>query len=172
MANRRMFSLSVTDTDDFLDMPVSSQLLYFHLGMRADDDGFVSSPRKIIKSINVGIDDLKLLIVKGYVIWFNENKICVITHWKLNNYIQTDRYTATIYKNEYASLSVAKNTPYSLRIQSVYKMDTQDSIGKDSIGEDIFFNDLYKNNNYKIILTADAKPIKKECESENIQWEK
>ena len=68
MANRRMFSLDVVDTDRFLDMSASAQALYFHLGMRADDDGFVSSPRKIAKASNRGLDDLTLLAAKGFII--------------------------------------------------------------------------------------------------------
>lgn len=70
MANKRMFSIDVVDTDKFLDMPVSTQALYFHFGMRADDDGFVSSPKKIVKIANCTNDDLRVLISKGYIIPF------------------------------------------------------------------------------------------------------
>ena len=84
MARKRMFSLLVVDTDEFLDMPSSTQSLYYHLGMRADDDGFVSSPRKIVKLVNCGDDDLKLLIAKGFIIPFDSG-IIAIKHWKLNN---------------------------------------------------------------------------------------
>lgn len=79
MANRRMFSLDVVDTDRFLDMSASAQALYFHLGMRADDDGFVSSPRKIAKASNCGLDDLTLLAAKGFIIPF-ESGVVVVTH--------------------------------------------------------------------------------------------
>ena len=68
MAKRRMFSLDVVDTDIFLEMPSSAQSLYFHLGMRADDDGFIASPKKITSFVNASTDDLKLLIAKGFVI--------------------------------------------------------------------------------------------------------
>lgn len=105
MANRRMFSLDVVDTDKFLEMPASSQNLYFHLGMRADDDGFVSSPKKITKLVNCGEDDLRVLISRGFVVLFDDG-IVVITHWKQNNYIQKDRYKQTIYQKELSSLSV------------------------------------------------------------------
>ena len=91
MANRRMFSLSVIDTDKFLDMPVSSQLLYFHLGMRADDDGFVSSPKRIARTTNCGDDDLRILTTKGYIIPF-ESGVVVIRHWRQNNQLRSDRY--------------------------------------------------------------------------------
>lgn len=108
MANKRMFSLSVIDTDKFLDMPVSSQLLYFHLGMRADDDGFVSSPKRIARTTNCGDDDLKILATKGYIIPF-ESGVVVIRHWKQNNQLRSDRYRETVCKNEKATLSIIDN---------------------------------------------------------------
>lgn len=99
MARRRMFSLDVVDTDKFLEMPASAQSLYFQLGMRADDDGFVSSPRKIILMCNCSSDDMKELISLGYIISFDSG-IVAISDWKRNNYIQKDRYTPTIYQVE------------------------------------------------------------------------
>ena len=96
MAKRRMFSLDVVDTDAFLDLPASSQSLYFHLGIRADDDGFVSSPRRITAMVSASADDLKLLAAKGFVIPF-QSGVCVIRDWRINNYIQKDRYSPTIY---------------------------------------------------------------------------
>ena len=81
MANRRMFSLDVVDTDKFLDMPASSQNLYFHLGMRADDDGFVSSPKKITKLVNCAIDDLNVLISRGFILDVGDG-IVVVRHWR------------------------------------------------------------------------------------------
>lgn len=135
MANRRMFSLDVVDTDLFLDLPISSQALYFHLGMRADDDGFISSPKRITSMIGAGPDDLKLLIAKGFVIAL-DGGIIVIRHWKQNNYIQTDRYKKTIYQEQIALLELSNgiyNISDTTRIQSVSEMETQDRIGKDSI---------------------------------------
>lgn len=136
MANRRMFSLDVVDTDKFLDMPATSQNLYFHLGMRADDDGFVSNPKKITKLVNCGNDDLNVLISRGFVIAL-EDGIVVIRHWKQNNYIQSDRYRKTIYQRQMAALTV-DNGVYEVDtqcIQTVSKLEAQDSIGqsKDSI---------------------------------------
>ena len=95
MAKRRMFSLDVVDTDAFLDLPASSQSLYFHLGIRADDDGFVSSPRRITAMVSASADDLKLLAAKGFVIPF-QSGVCVIRDCRINNYIQKDRYSPTI----------------------------------------------------------------------------
>lgn len=136
MANRRMFSLDVVDTDIFLDLPISSQALYFHLGMRADDDGFISSPKRITSMIGANQDDLKLLIAKGFVISL-DGGIIVIRHWKQNNYIQADRYKKTVYQEQIALLGVV-NGIYELDtpcIQTVSNMETQDRLGKDSIGK-------------------------------------
>lgn len=140
MARKRMFSLLVVDTDEFLDMPSSTQSLYYHLGMRADDDGFVASPKKIVKLVNCSNDDLKLLIAKGFIIPFDSG-IIAIRHWKLNNDLKKDRYTPTIYLNEKSTLKVNKNKVYSIDgnnldtkwIQNGNKLDTQYSIDKNSI---------------------------------------
>jgi len=132
MANRRMFSLKIIDTDLFLDMPTSSRLLYFDLSMRADDDGFVSSPKKIIKMTGASEDDLKILIVKKFLIPF-ENGVCVIKHWKIHNYIQKDRYSPTLYFEEKKELKTNKDNSYQVDtqcIQDVSKMDTQVRLGK------------------------------------------
>lgn len=135
MAKRRMFSLDVVDTDAFLDLPASSQSLYFHLGMRADDDGFVSSPKRITAMVNASGDDLKLLIAKGFVIPFDSG-VCVIRDWRVNNYIQSDRYTATLYVEEKQQLICQKTGQYTCLdtpcIQDVSKADTQVRVGKDS----------------------------------------
>ena len=116
MAQRRMFSLKVVDTDNFLDMPQTTQNLYFHLAMRADDDGFVSSPKKIMKMVNSPDDDFKILATKQFILPFKSGVI-VIKHWKENNYIQADRYHKTIYCKEMALLSEDEN--------GVYEMDTE-----------------------------------------------
>jgi len=91
MANKRMFSMDVVDTDEFQDMPISSRYLYYELGMRADDDGFMKSPKKLVRTIGCSDDDLTLLCAKGFIVKFRSGVI-VITDWKINNYIQKDRY--------------------------------------------------------------------------------
>lgn len=113
MARKRMFDLGIIDTDLFLEMPQSTQNLYFHLGMRADDDGFVSNPKKIIRTIGANEDDLKILFSKEFIIPF-ESGIVVIRHWKLNNYIRKDRYVETIYKEEKKRLIEDENGIYNL----------------------------------------------------------
>ena len=147
MARRRMFSLDVVDTDKFLDMPSSTQALYFHLGMRADDDGFVSSPKRITKTVNCSEDDLKLLIAKRYLIPF-ESGVVVISDWKINNWIRADRKQSTRYKYE-KSLLDTNNYIYALTTEkqpSVNQLSTEchteDSIGKDSIGKDSIDKEL------------------------------
>ena len=148
MAERRMFAKTIIDSDAFIDMPLSTQALYFHLSMRADDDGFINNPKKIQRMIGASDDDLKVLIMKRFIIPF-ESGIVVIKHWKIHNYIRNDRYKPTIYSEEKAMLESKENGAYTEADNScipsdnqvVYQMDTQvrlgkDRLGKDSIGED------------------------------------
>ncbi len=153
MAERRMFAKTIIDSDAFLDMPLSAQALYFHLSMRADDDGFVNNPKKIQRSVGAAEDDLKLLALKKFVIPF-ESGVCVIKHWFIHNYIRGDRYKHTVYHDERKMLSVKENKAYtvvdapaslppsgmSLGIpdnnQMVDKWETQDRLGKDRLGKD------------------------------------
>ena len=107
-----MISLEVIDTDSFLDMPQSSQLLYFHLNARADDDGFVSSPKKIIRMLGASTDDLKILITKKFVIYF-EDGVCVIKHWRINNFIRKDIYKETKYLDLKKSIKIRANGAYT-----------------------------------------------------------
>ena len=136
MAERRMFAKTVIDSDAFLDMPLSTQALYFHLSMRADDDGFINNPKRIQKLVNCTDDDLKLLIAKRFIIPF-ESGIVVIKHWKIHNYIQKDRYKATVYQEEKAMLQVKENNAYTLMdtpcIQNGHSLDTQVRLGEDSL---------------------------------------
>lgn len=113
MAQKRMFSMRIVDTDAFLDMPQSSQLLYFHLSMRADDDGFVSNPKRIMKIVGSQDDDIKVLFLKRFLIPFDSG-VCVIKHWRINNYIQNDRYTPTTWLNEKSILKIKENGAYTL----------------------------------------------------------
>lgn len=134
MAERRMFAKTIIDSDTFLDMPLSTQALYFHLSMRADDDGFINNPRKIQRSIGATDDDLKLLIAKQFTIPF-ESGVVVIKHWRLHNYIQKDRYKPTIYQDEKAQLNVENNGVYENISTPVSKLDTQvrEELGKERI---------------------------------------
>lgn len=138
MAERRMFSKSVIGSDIFTDMPLSTQALYLHLGVQADDDGFVNNPKRIQRSIGAADDDLKLLAAKGFIIPFDSGVI-VITHWKNHNYIQKDRYHPTIYCNEKQALEIDSTGAYYLDtkcIQNVSKMDTKVRIDKVRVDKD------------------------------------
>ena len=114
MAQKRMFDKTITNSDEFLELPDSSQVLYFHLSMNADDDGFVNNWKSIIKMTGTKEDDLKMLIYKKFIIPF-ESGIIVITHWRINNYLRNDRYKETNYKNELSLLDVEENGEYTLK---------------------------------------------------------
>ena len=142
MAERRMFAKTIIDSDAFLDMPITSQLLYFHLSMRADDDGFVNKPKSIMRMIGCKDDDLMLLFGKKFLIPF-ESGVVVIKHWKIHNYIRKDTYTETKYKEEKATLEMDENNAYRLSScdplqlcdDTVTDTSTQDRLGKDRLGK-------------------------------------
>ena len=139
MAERRMFAKTIIDSDAFLDMPVTARLLYYDLSMRGDDDGFINSPKKIMRMIGASQDDLSLLIAKKFIIPF-DNGVVVIKHWRIHNYIRKDTYKETPYKEQKALLELDENNAYRLsediRQLSVDEPSTQDRIGKDRIGKD------------------------------------
>lgn len=151
MAERRMFAKTIIDSDAFLDMPLSAQSLYFHLSMRADDDGFINNPKKVQRMIGAADDDLKLLVLKKFIIPF-ETGIVVIKHWKIHNYIRQDRYKETVYQEEKRRLNVEENKAYTLRgigtegtpetpglpyvTPAVDQRETQVRLGKDRLGKD------------------------------------
>lgn len=112
MAEKRMFTQKIIDSDAFLEMPMSTQALYFHLAMRADDDGFINNPKKIMRSVGASEDDLKLLVLKRYIIGF-ERGIIVIKHWWMHNTLRKDRYKPTQYQEELAMLDIKENRSYT-----------------------------------------------------------
>nr|DAM64379.1 MAG TPA: replisome organizer [Caudoviricetes sp.] len=136
MAERRMFAKTIIDSDAFLDMPLSAQALYFHLSMRADDDGFINNPKKLQRMVGCADDDMRLLVAKAFIIPF-ESGVVVIKHWRINNYIRNDRYKPTNYTEEMAQLQVKENGAYTeklpLGIPNGYQMDTQYRLGKDRL---------------------------------------
>jgi len=138
-----MFAKTIIDSDAFLDMPATSQILYFHLAMRADDDGFVNNPKKIQRMIGANDDDLKLIIAKRFILVF-ESGVIVIKHWRMNNYIQKDRYKPTVYQREMETLQIKQNGAYRLIetecIQNGYSLDSQVRLGKVRLGKDIDHN--------------------------------
>ena len=193
MAERRMFAKKITESDAFLDMPSSTQMLYFHLSMNADDDGFVNNPKKIQRMCGASDDDFKLLLAKSFVLLF-ESGVIVIKHWKMHNYIQADRYRPTDYVEEKSMLGLKKNKAYTLDvnkmdtkcIQDVSKMDTQVrdrlELGKDSIELDNNITaseeksstasakaNKHKYGEYKNVLLKDEELQKLQKEYQN--WE-
>ena len=172
MAERRMFAKTIIDSDMFLDMPLSTQALYFHLSMRADDDGFINNPRKIQRMIGAADDDLKVLVMKRFILPFDSG-VVVIKHWKIHNYIRNDRYKETVYLEEKAQLELKENGVYTELdttgipdgIPTGNQMETQDRLGKDrlsqvSVGEVIEEAappkpTRHKHGRYKNVLLTD-----------------
>ena len=138
MAQKRMFSKLITNDDNFLEMPCSSQVLYFHLSMNADDDGFVNNWKSIMRMTGTKEDDLKVLITKQYVIPFDSGVI-VIRHWRLNNYLQKDRTVPTQYQEELKKLQVNKNNVYEMYTNCIHSID-KNSIDKNSIDKNNIYN--------------------------------
>lgn len=150
MAERRMFAKTIIDSDAFLDMPVTARLLYYDLAMRADDDGFVNSPKKIMRMIGASQDDISVLILRKFILPF-DNGVVVIKHWRIHNYIRKDTYNETTYKEQKALLDFDENRAYTFNKQAciqtvdepwtergraVDEPSTQVSIGKVSLGKD------------------------------------
>ena len=162
MAERRMFAKTIIDSDEFLDMPQSSQLLYFHLSMRADDEGFINNPKSIMRNCKCSEDDLKVLSGKKFIIPF-ESGIVVIKHWKIHNYIAKDRFNETKYHEEKSQLELDENKAYRQMytecIQDVYEMDTQVRLGKVRLGKDSIDKNIYPEEE-KPKSEKDKKPKK------------
>lgn len=138
MAERRMFAKTIVDSDAFLEMPLSTQALYFHLSMRADDDGFINNPKKIMRMIGANDDDLKVLFTKKFILGFDSGVI-VIKHWRLHNYIRSDRYKPTLYNEEMAKLIEKNNKVYTLDTVGIPSDIPSDipvvTTGKDRLGK-------------------------------------
>ena len=170
LAERRMFAKTIIDSDAFVDMPLSTQALYFHLSMRADDDGFINNPRKVQRMIGASDDDMKVLLMKRFLIPFDSG-IVVIKHWKIHNYIRSDRYKPTVYAEEKALITSKENGAYTevstIGIpsdnQTVYQMDTQVRLGKVSKGKD------RKEKKAQPLLTIDSS---RELTPEEIEEER
>ena len=156
MAERRMFAKTIIDSDAFLDMPMSARLLYYDLGMRADDDGFINSPKKIMRMIGASNDDVNILIARKFVIPFDSG-VVVIKHWRINNYLRNDRYTETKYLEEKSNLEVDKNGSYTAKNNTGIPVGIPTvstgkvRLGKDSIGKDINTISCNKNSEIEVL---------------------
>lgn len=157
MAQKRMFSLKIVETDKFLDMPVSAQCLYFHLGMHGDDDGFVANPKRVTSLCGCNPDDLKLLVTKGFIIPFDSG-VCVIKDWRVNNDLKNDRYRPTLYSTEKATLAAM----YPECIQDGSKMFPQHNITKHNKTKSICAASQPKTHTIEFTRFWEAYPKKKD----------
>jgi hypothetical protein len=175
-----MFTMKIVDSDAFLEMPMSTQALYFHLNMRADDDGFVNNPKRIQRMVGASDDDLKMLLARRFILGF-ENGIVVIKHWRMHNLLRKDRYNPTQYIEEKSMLAVKEDGAYTEKDECLAttwqpngnQVATQYSIGKyskvkdsvveDSIGEDASASPSpskpvrHKYGEYKNVLLSDEE---------------
>jgi hypothetical protein len=137
MAERRMYTKKITDSDAFTEMPSASQALYFHLNQGADDDGFNNQIQMAMFKAHASTDDLKILLAKNFIIRF-ESGVIVIKHWRMHNTIRKDRYTPTNFQEELEQLGIKENGAYTQWLPSGCQMVAtgKDSIGKDSIDKD------------------------------------
>jgi len=180
MSNKRMFNTQIVDSDAFLSMPLSSQALYFHLGMSADDDGFLNNPVQIARAINASQDDMNLLLLKKFILRFDTG-VMVIKHWKINNYIRSDRYKPTLYQDELRQLEVKQDggyrfvglienekTPIKQEVLPVgYQKDTE--IRLDKIKLDKISIDKGSNNNDLYFMDQLNKDVKKNTTFETLE---
>ena len=167
IAERRMFAKSIVVSDDFLDMPATARCLYFTLGMFADDDGFVNNPKSIMRQSGSTTDDMNILIAKKYVIAF-ESGVIVIRHWRIHNYIKSDRYHGTVCTEEKKQLSFSVDgkvyektveipTMVPECIQDGSKMDTEVRLGKDRLGKDSVEKNTHTDEIKEIISYLNEK---------------
>lgn len=165
MAEKRMFTKKITESDAFLDMPLSSQCLYFHLNMNADDDGFVNNPKRIQKLIGASEDDLKLLISKAFLLVF-ESGVVVVKHFRMHNTLQNDRYHPTDYQEEYQMLGLKNNKAYTWK-QSVNILETEHNLTKHNLTKHRDIKHEY--GQYKNVLLSDEELEK--LKSEFSDWD-
>jgi len=163
MAERRMFAKTIIDSDAFLDMPMSARLLYYDLGMRADDDGFVNSPKKIMKMIGATNDDMNILIMRKFVIAF-QSGVIVIKHWRINNYLRSDRYHETQYIEEKSQLTVDEKGKYHAKNNDGIPCGIPNTVdsGKDRLGKDSI------GNNISISNEIDTSPLQSDNEPKSL----
>ena len=162
MAERRMMSKSIIKSDTFLDMPATTQNLYFHMLLDADDDGFINAPKSIMRMIGAKDDDMKVLAAKQFVIPF-ESGVVVIKDWKIHNYIQNDRYKPSTLP-ERDLLNIQKDKTYTLK-GDVSRMDTECiqtvSIGKDRLGKDRLGKDRLGKDSIDILCHVSHDDVDK-----------
>ena len=166
MAEKRMFSKSIVNSDAFLDMPLSTQALYFHLSMEADDEGFVGNPKRVQRIIGASDDDMRILLAKRYLLSF-ESGIVVVKHWYINNYIQSDRRKETTYIEEKSMLQMDSKKAYTEKdksslypncIQDVSKMYTQNRLDKIRLDKNSVDNNAHTQEDNQFTSDLDFLP--------------
>ena len=178
MAKKRMFNVDIVGSDAFLDLPHTAQALYFQLGMRADDDGFVGNPKTIQRIAGTKASDLELLIKKRFLLQFPSG-VVVIKHWKINNDIKKDRYSPTVYTDEFQMLSTKENKAYTERNanvstldtepeQNVSTLDTQYSIDKDRLDKNSIEKEKHAHGFFANVLLTDEEVQKLSSEIPNL----
>ena len=178
MAKKRMFNVDIVGSDAFLDLPHTAQALYFQLGMRADDDGFVGNPKTIQRIAGTKASDLELLVKKRFLLQFPSG-VVVIKHWKINNDIKKDRYAPTVYTDEFQMLSTKENKAYTERNvnvsnldtergQNVSALDTQYSIDKNSKDKDSIVLCKHAHGFFSNVFLTDEEMKKLSSEIPNI----
>jgi hypothetical protein len=171
MAQKRLFSMQIVDSDAFLDMPMTSQLLYFHLSMRADDEGFVGNPKRVIKMIGSSEDDFKVLIAKRFLLTF-ESGVVVIKHWLIHNTIRMDRFNPTNYQEEKSTLFLKDNKAYTDMATSGKPIGNQtvpqDKLIKDNLSKDTIHSLSLKSGEKK--GRAFYKPTGEEMRFSKGKW--
>lgn len=144
MAERRMFTKKISDSDAFIELSSAAQALYFHLNQGADDDGFNNQVQNAMFKAHASIDDLKILMLKNFIIRF-ESGVIVIKHWRMHNTLRKDRYIPTSFQEELKQLGLKDNGSYTLGCQMVAERLSQDSIGENS-GDSMYVDNI-KNKN-------------------------
>lgn len=156
MAERRMFAKTIIDSDAFLDMPLTTQALYFHLAMRADDEGFINNPKKIMRMIGASQDELSLLIAKSFIIPF-ESGIVVIKHWKIHNYLRSDRFKPTVCIEEKSMLSELPTKEYILSPRKIYGIPSDNQVDTSGIPSDNQLVDTLDTNGIQTVSKMDTQ---------------
>ena len=156
MAEKRMFSKKITNSDAFLEMPVTARLLYYDLNMEADDDGFVGNPKGIMRMTGARDDDMRILLEKKFIIYF-ECGVIVIKHWRIHNTIKNDRYKPTVYQEEFSSLIIKENKAYTQTVQNVSSLEPQNRIEEIKL-EEINKKEINKEKAEPTTTTRFKKP--------------
>lgn len=160
MAEKRSFTKKITDSDAFLDMPLSAQCLYFHLNMNTDDDGFVNNPKRIMRLIGASDDDMKLLIAKAFILVFDSGVI-VIKHFRMHNTLRNDRYHPTNYQEEYRMLDLKGNNSYTWKPNGNH-LETEHNITEHNITKHIDIKHKYGQYRNVLLTDEDVKKLEEE----------